>query len=153
MKCIKCLLLELIIPTKWILPPMIRCKLMAGFEIVWKIIVQCLLFFLSAHLFRSLNRSSILPDWILGSGISYHMGNFGEFCKWPLLKRLIMWWQWWGLVRVRWVHQLLRLHRRSGQGRHDTSPMLTLVHDGTGTGGLALVHVRTGTGGHHDKRI
>jgi hypothetical protein len=31
--------------------------------------------------------------------------------------------------------------------------MLTLVHDGTGTGGLALVHVRTGTGGHHDKRI
>ncbi len=34
-----------------------------------------------------------------------------------------------------------------------TPPMLTLVHDGTGTGGLALVHVRTGTGGHHDKRI
>ncbi len=48
---------------------------------------------------------------------------------------------------------MLQLRPRSGQGRHDTSPMLTLVHDSTSTGGLALVHVRMGTGGHHDKRI
>ncbi len=61
-------------------------------------------------------------------------------------KCLITWWQWWGLVHVRWVHQSLRLCCHSGQGEHDTSPMLTLVHDGTGMGGLALVQCPHGNG-------
>jgi hypothetical protein len=38
------------------------------------------------HLFCSLNHSPILADWILGLGISNHVGNFGEFCEWPWLK-------------------------------------------------------------------